>query len=328
MPFRKGFWFILLFLVATSVAQQGYPFYRVTKDDMKVNPFRYMLNKVSLSMDFGYGNTYFDHAIPGGMLRDSTSAYLDVGGGVIADNWFNRFSTSPYDTTAIRQIDGGYPLLFSNTTPVYPLTFSLHIELNRFKVGAGGSLLFHRFRPFTGIINDTVPLTFTPDEPGGLIRDLHLMGGIKVWEYGNYRFDADVRFGLTRFSRSRFDVGQISAPPYFAISASAAKVYSEYLRVYVRPSYTFRTFDMGGIRHNAPSFMVHIGFVFNFPEIPRSPIKNDHTQMKHIIRDPKTDKLKYVRGQPFWREQNPKPGELYPVYKKYKWYNRWKWNPY
>ncbi len=319
--------FLFLFSAGIVQAQQGYPFYRLERKDFRVNPFRYVLNKVSLSMDMGYGNTYFTNQPPAQLLRNDNQVYANVNGNLVS-NWFNRYTPGFPDTLGLNAVDGWQTTTFRSNSPVYPLSFGVHIELGRFKVGGGGSLQFHRIRPFTSVLNDTLFLSYTPDIRWGLIRDYYVMGGYKLWEYGDYRFDIDARVGYTRYGRGSFDAAQISNLPFFAVGASAERVYSEYFRVYLKPMYSVRSFNMGGVDTFSPSFMLHLGFVFNYPRLPRSPIKSDQYQREHVVLDPKTKKLKYVRGQPFWKKQNPHIGELYPRHYKYKWNNIFKWRAY
>jgi hypothetical protein len=86
--------------------------------------------------------------------------------------------------------------------------------------------------------------------------------------------------------------------------------------------------DNSFILNNHHSFHLQFGITIKIPEIPRSPIEADHVQLKHVITDPATGRLMEVRGQPFWKKQNPKVGENDRKLWRYKWRNKRKMHPY
>ncbi|NJM94278.1 MAG: hypothetical protein HC842_06105, partial [Cytophagales bacterium] len=96
---------------------------------------------------------------------------------------------------------------------------------------------------------------------------------------------------------------------------------------YLRPSFEFKSFEVatptvGTLAYRANSFELSIGVVYNLPELPRSPIKSDRIQMKHVITSPKSGAKMEVRGQPFYKKQNPNYGELNPYLHRQRWGNR------
>ena len=113
-----------------------------------------------------------------------------------------------------------------------------------------------------------------------------------------------------------------------------AKNLSEYFRVIFKPSYDFKNYNLSvpgtssSIKHKQPTWFFQFGISITFPEIPRSPIKSDHVQLKHVITDPSSGRLMEVRGQPIWKRQNPKVGENDRKLWRYKRKNRKKLNPY
>jgi hypothetical protein len=122
-----------------------------------------------------------------------------------------------------------------------------------------------------------------------------------------------------------FDRDVISNDFFVNIGISLEKVYSEYFRVYLRPSYEIKSFQVNMPDGAASSVLdvsnnavyLTLGVSINYPDLPRSPITNDETQMKHYISDSKGNRM-LVRGQPFWKKQDPKIGELYPELRKSK----------
>ena len=75
------------------------------------------------------------------------------------------------------------------------------------------------------------------------------------------------------------------------------------------------------------AFFFQVGVSINIPEIPRSPMKSDHIQLKHVLSDDE-GRLKEFRGQPIWKVQNPKVGQNHRRLWRYKLKNRRKLDPY
>jgi hypothetical protein len=142
--------------------------------------------------------------------------------------------------------------------------------------------------------------------------------GYSFYEYYDNAFAVDVRVGVIKMG-SGFDQTVTTSSPFINVGVSLEKVFSEYFRVYLRPAYEFKNFNTvlpdgptTVIDHGNSSVFLTLGVSINYPDLPRSPIKADKTQMKHYVTDPKTGVRREVRGQPFWRKQDPKIGELYP----------------
>jgi hypothetical protein len=104
---------------------------------------------------------------------------------------------------------------------------------------------------------------------------------------------------------------------------------SEYFWFFVRPSFEYKNYNMtiaalegtdgegaSSLQFNQPAFYLNVGIRLKMPEIRRCPVKSCRTQLKHVHGGQE------FRGQPFYKKQNPKIGELYPELEMYKHRNK------
>ncbi|MEO1254776.1 MAG: hypothetical protein AAFY41_07825, partial [Bacteroidota bacterium] len=147
----------------------------------------------------------------------------------------------------------------------------------------------------------------------------------------SYDFVAELQVGRITAGK-QFNNGAISRGIYTNFGVSIENNWSEYFRVIIRPSVDFKSYtiaipDGSSVKHRYPTFFIQAGVSINIPDIPRSPMKSDHVQLKHVYTNPVTGKKMEVRGQPIWKRQNPKVGENHRKLWRYKRKNRRKLNP-
>lgn len=330
------------------------------------NPLRVFLNKFSWTVSSGYGATAYSHDLAGfyfyqdaqnQLIRSNQSelgiTFEGYGG------WFNdAYAALPQNLDNLFEVPyeplpnpvnnpellnrqfladaDTLGLTFSNLTPTVPVMASVHFDLNRFRVGAG----FQYERHYMKALDPSVmPQVIRPYDPGftqtGYTKYFGMLG-YRFYEWWNYSFVLEVQMGRStpgpQINTSALAIGQ----NFFTnVGVNIEHHLSEYFRVVVRPSYDIKSYvinlpeaNAGSIRHNNAAFMVQVGLSINIPEIPRSPMKSDHVQLKHVITDPATGRLMEVRGQPFWKVQNPKVGQNHRRLWRYKWKNRRKLDPY
>ncbi|WKN43101.1 hypothetical protein [Tunicatimonas pelagia] len=307
-----------------ALAQPG--FEPMGQDDQSSYPLRAFLNKFSVNLSSGYGRTFYRHTLTNNnYVRTSAGSFIypngESGTNPAYANWFNGVSpanltlpTNPdsltlvtSDSSSINMQGGGYNI---------PINLLIYFNLYRFRIGGGISADFHR-------VNPPQPedfRSFFPAPPSFRTTQLRYFGmlGYSVYEYYDYAFGVDLRAGVIRMGRG-FDRGLVEASPFFNAGVTIEKVFSEYFRVYLRPAYEFKSYNLQlpdgpttAMSHRNSAVFLTLGVSINYPDMPRSPIKADKTQMKHYVTDPKTGVRREVRGQPFWRKQDPKIGELYP----------------
>lgn len=324
MVLRCVICFLLLCSSLVARAQPGFD--PMGYNDRPSYPLRSFLNKFSVNLSTGYGRTFYRHTLTNyNYVRTEEGSFIypngEGGNNPAYANWFNRvepttltlptnsdsLTIATSDSSAISMQGGGYNI---------PINLSIYFNLYRIRLGGGISADFHR-------VNPPQPedfRSFYPTQPSFRTTQIRYYGmlGYSVYEYYDNAFGVDIQAGIIRMGNG-FDSNLTEATPYFNIGVTIEKVFSEYFRVYLRPAYEFKRFNLqlpAGpttiVNHRNSSVFLTLGVSINYPEMPRSPIKADKTQMKHYVTDPRTGVRREVRGQPFWRKQDPKIGELYP----------------
>ncbi|MEK6479528.1 hypothetical protein WJR50_18430 [Catalinimonas sp. 4WD22] len=321
----------LFILLVSGVYAQGYnPGFGL--EEQHPYPVRSFFNKFSVNLSSGYGRTFYRHDFTDfDYVRNQQGSFLInsddfVEGGTVPglNNWFSgvsgdnvllsdNYKVVHFDSTDSPLRSGGYSI---------PINLAIYFNIFRLRLGGGASMEFVT-------ANVPEPKDFLSEFPDpaqvkSRFTRYYFLLGYSVYEYYDLALGVDIRAGKINRG-SGFDDYYIQSNPFFNIGFSFEKVYSEYFRVYLRPSYEFKSYQISlpetaaqpdlTITDNA--FQVTLGISINYPDIPRSPIPNDKTQMKHYVSDSQGNRM-LVRGQPFWKKQDPKIGELYPELQKSK----------
>lgn len=315
----------MLFTAGISIAQPGFNPYANSYDpQVKRSPIRAVLNKFSVMFSFGYARTHYNIPIEsGGILENGSDPILinDVNAGSYTSyNGLSNWVTNPYpasdsvpssmitlynaDTSSIGYKGSGYSI---------PVNLSLHIDIDRFRIGGGISYDFHGFNgldPYGG-----PELPYTPDFNTTIYRKLYLLLGGQVYYFRGWMYNAEIQVGKVKYGK-QYDTQNLQNGLYFNLGIPAEYEFSEYFYVFVRPYAEFKSYTLdyqdgysGGdasstISFKQPTFGITIGFRYKYPEIRRCPVKSCRIQLKHVHGN------KEYRGQPFYKEQNPKIGEL------------------
>lgn len=314
----------LLLTTSFSAFSQGF---NPGMDDRHPYPIRAFLNKFSVNLSSGYGRTFYRHDFTDyAYVRNAQGSFLinaedAVEGSTVSglSNWFSDVSTQdnitlsdeyamvPYDSIEGSLKSGGYSV---------PVNLLIYFNLYRLRLGGGGSLAFHQANypePDDFLSADPAPEAFNTT----LSRWFVLLG-YSVYEYYDNAFGIDIRAGQYRLGNG-FNANLLETTPFINIGITLEKVFSEYFRVYLRPSYEIKSytvnlpesFSQDNLLVNNHALTLTLGMSINYPDLPRSPIPNDKTQMKHYVSDSQGNRM-LVRGQPLWKKQDPKIGELYP----------------
>jgi len=205
------------------------------------------------------------------------------------------------------------PLGFEGAFPGIPINLQLHYNWRKFRGGIGYTyeIQFARsMQPtnFRDQIRD-----YQPNFNSSRFTRFYGMLGYNFYSWWTYDFVAEVNYGKLN-PGPKFNKNLMTRSNHLNFGVSIENNWSEYVRVIVRPSFDIKSYDIRvtdnvTIKHRNPSFFLQVGLSINIPEIPRSPMKSDHTQLKHVFTDPKTGRKMEVRGQPIWKRQNPKMGE-------------------
>lgn len=328
-------------------------------------PVRVFLNKFTWTITTGYGATTYKHNLQGYYFYQTqdaqyvlpTSATLDLPQFQGYENWFNNpvlgeevtvrnpFDV-PYDdvTNPVLNPLLNQGLFFANgdTTEIgfegvshgIPITAQLHyVFLEKFRVGLGYSWEKQFVRELEPTTNQSIIRPYQPNFKSTRYSRFYGTVGYQFYSYWEHLYVAELQFGTIRSGPKEFDRTKTRQGTYLNFGVSMEKQLSEYFRIIVKPSVDIKNYQVmipGGsdIRHGHPTFFLQVGVSINIPEIPRSPIKNDKTQVKHVITDPKTGRLIEVRGQPITKWQNPKVGQNHRKLWRYKRKNKKSLDPY
>lgn len=320
------------------------------------------MNHVSWNFSTGYGYTQYTHDLEGFWLYQAEGSLFvrqklpeevnipqyiqgygnwlnDPGLGPLVETEFDtevpwRYLPNPInnpDLIGVPYADGD-TVFWQGDANSIPITASMHVEIRNFKLGAG-----YTFEPqWVMNLNTRNPLSGIPNyEPDFGYTVFHRVFGIlgyRFYEFWDYAAVADLQVGKAWYGPV-FNPLSISSTANFNLGVTLEHHWSEYFALSLRPSFDFKRYrmtlpDNSFILNNHHSFHLQFGITIKIPEIPRSPIEADHVQLKHVITDPATGRLMEVRGQPFWKKQNPKVGENDRKLWRYKWRNKRKMHPY
>lgn len=297
----------------------------------KASPIRAFLNKFSLNTSLGYGRTFYSHQIESDVLElapvgDSDNPKLfiledyTVAGQNIdytgVSNWLN---TPVSETgTADLSLDGN-GILFTDTSEIkyrgsgfnIPVNVSLHLDIDRFRIGGGIMYEMHKIKQLNPKTQGTQP--YVPNFNSTFMFRYFFMAGAKFYHIKGWDYNVDFQIGKVKYGKE-YDKSSLQNGVYFNLGFPLEYELSEYFWLVVRPSFDFKSYTMGitgannestSIQHNQPAFYINFGIRMKLPEVKRCPVKSCRTQLKHVHGS------REFRGQPFFKEQNPKIGELH-----------------
>ncbi|MFY0652226.1 MAG: hypothetical protein JXQ96_09345 [Cyclobacteriaceae bacterium] len=340
--------------------------YEIDETQIYRSPFKKFMNNFSVTISTGYGKTNYSHSLQGFYLVQTPSnQYIADNDGQPLGTEFDVYSdwlNDPVIAETLTRIDSfdvpyrpivdpvNNPLLrsdteifnadslglqFSGKGMSIPLSLSLRYNYQRFRIGGGYMFEYHKIKQFDPR-ESVEPLgirQYQPNFRSTFYRRYWGELGYRFYDFWDYSFAGELQIGKFN-SGGNFNSALIQRGMYFNLGISIEKNLSEYFRIIFKPSYDFKNYKISipgtdkVIAHKQPTFFWQLGISITFPEIPRSPIKSDHVQLKHVITDPATGRYMEVRGQPIYKRQNPKVGENHRKLWRYKHKNKRKINPY
>jgi hypothetical protein len=332
MNYKKVFLILILLTCTTLGFAQQYGQFPPTGMSTRLSPFRMFLNKFSLGISTGYGQTFYSHALD---AQEMGAFYLQKRGdklsltfddeGLLYNNWYHKVST---DTATLNGLPDDRVLFtdssrvaFQSASHNIPVMAVLYFDWRKFRIGGGAAIEFQRFTPYTPdnwkeFIGEVEPETYN-----NIAWRYFFSAGYNFYTFQStvfdYHFIADIQTGMYNYGKL-FDLPEGNNRFYFNLGVTMEKQFSEYFRAFVRPSYEFKEYTVEleaaqtPIKHMAPSAYVQAGVFLKFPETPRCPIKSCKTQVKHVHQG------REFRGQPIYKKQNRKYGENNRTLLKYK----------
>lgn len=328
------------------------------------NPTLVFINKFSITLTTGYGATNYNHDLSGVyFFQDETSQYIfsneieNLSQGFIGyENWLNDPSAGPPSSIEnpfvfpFEPIDNpvNNPLLgeqsfivntdttnlgFKGFAGSIPIALTVHYNYEDFRFGMGFMYESQTINQLNPTAFESEIRAYQPNFQSTSYTRWYGTAGYRFYQFWNWDFVGEVQLGKVNASKKSFNKEVINRGVYTNIGVSFENVWSEYFRLIFKPSIDFKSYtitlpDGASVQHSHPTFFFQVGISINIPEIPRSPMASDHTQLKHVYTDPVSGRKMEVRGQPIWKRQNPKVGENHRKLHRYKKKNKKKLNPY
>lgn len=326
---KKIIAFLFFVILTGSAFSQGFnPYAAYGEPQPRKNTLRVILNKITFSASGGYGANFYSHLLQSGTLlrKNDQLFYSPENTSDYYRDWLN-FPTIPdtliltdanfysLDTNAVR---------FNGIGSGIPLMFSIHVQIERFRIGGGASFEFHQIANLTPNIYQEDLGSYNSNPNTSVFSKYYGMLAGEYFRIGDYHYIAELLVGIMKYGKG-FDQSNLQPSLFFNLGAPIEKEFSEYFRVFLRPSLEYKSYEMAlpgtpqTIRHTVPAAYVSLGFRYNIPETPRCPIAACQTQLKHRHKHLGS---KEYRGQPFYKRQNPKIGENYPKLHRYKGKNK------
>jgi len=323
-------------LVAQEDKETSIPLDHFYVNRQKSGVLRALLSKLHFGLSTGYGSTTFKHTFDGlGIYQPSTGdpIVFDPGQPTVGfTNWFNRINTA---TLAMNPLDFAVTsdtaeIGFKSKSFNIPLKATVHIEImSRYRVGIGYSYEFTKVGDFAPLSYGDDINSFSPAVAGFFLSKYFLILGASVYRYDKYLLTVDTNIGGYGLG-SKFEKSQITKGVFVNLGATIEREMSEYFRLFVRPSYELKSYDLTipetgpSIKHKFNAFYFNIGASYRIPELRRCFQKQCKAQINHAH----GNKEYRSRVHPFYKKQNPHHGENYPELIKYKGKNKRKLNPY
>jgi hypothetical protein len=301
--------------------------------------FRNLLSKLHWSLSTGYGGTAFKHELDGfGVIQQPDSLPKIFPSGTIFpgspsnsgySNWTNDVAVGNATQTAGSVTFDSTRLGFRSKTFSIPLKASVHVEFNRYRIGAGYSFDYTRIGEFKPITFKDQINSYSLDKSSLFMKHYFVMLGAMVYRYNEYALIVDANIGGYSMGKS-FNKGLMKKGIYFNLGVAVEREFSEYFRVFVRPSYEIKGYKLNipetseSISHKLNAFYINVGVTYRLPELRRCFLKTCHAQLNHAH----GNREYRSRRHPFYKKQNPHYGENYPNLIKYKGKNKKKLNPY
>jgi hypothetical protein len=297
--------------------------------------FRKILSKITFGLSTGYGSTTFKHELDGfGILQNPDSVPKLFEAPTVSSgysNWFNAANPSGNTTQA------GAFLANSDTTSLgfkskafnIPLRATIHVEFDRYRIGAGYAFEFTRVGDFKPLSYGDRINNFSPEVSSFFLKKYFLSLGAAVYRYNEYLLVVDANIGGYKLGKD-FDAGSIKRGMYVNLGVTLEREMSEYFKLFVRPSYEIKNYKLNfaesgqSITHKLNAFYLNVGATYRIPELRRCFLKNCKAQMNHAH----GNREYRSRVHPIYKKQNPHYGENHPTLLKYKGKNKRKLNPY
>jgi hypothetical protein len=285
---------------------------------------RAFLNRFTLSVSSGYGRTFYAHEVEADLLESVDEQIMlseyTLTGTTINYKGVQHWLNAPRTVEGTRTLGADRRLVGLDTANIgyrgsfggVPIEVSLTFDINRFRIGAGVSAELHHTAALPALHSGGFP--YASNAGSTMFTRYFLTMSAFVYNVKGWMYHAELQIGKLNYG-SKFDKSSLRSGLYFNIGFPIEYEFSEYLRVFVKPSFDVKNYTMvlpgveGGslpsaIQHSQSAVYLQVGIRLKLAEVPRCPIPSCRTQLKHVHGNQE------YRGQPFYKKQSPKIGEL------------------
>lgn len=299
---------------------------------------RQFLTRFRAGLSTGYGRTFFKHELNGfGIYQPATGApsiFVISSPATITTRYANWTSNLTPDTapTAVSPF-----VVASDTASIgfkgsgfnVPLKATLHYEFKRYRIGVGYSYEYMNIGTFNPLSYGDRIRSYELPKAGGMIRRFFGTAGVSFYRINEFLFTADLEIGDFK-PKSVINSALITKGLYYNFGVTIERDFSEYFRVFARPSFEFKNYSFGvpengrAIKHNMNAFYLNLGVSYRLPELRKCFLKDCKAQINHAH----GNREYRSRVHPIYKKQNPGYGENHKQLIKYRGKNKRKLNPY
>jgi hypothetical protein len=294
---------------------------------------RRALHNFHFGLYTGYGRTYFKTQLNGFGVYQPPGKLPEIFTSASTKRYTNWVNNAGVDSSAL----GSYIVASPGTANLgskghalnIPLAGTIHYEFNRYRIGGGYSYeLMNIGALHSTILTDKIT-DMKPNNPTGFVRKYWGMAGVSFYRWNEYLFTGDVEVGSYKL-KTNYNQAQVTPSTYFNLGVTIERSLSEYFKVYARPAYEIKSYDLAlpgsgrSLHYNTNALYVNLGFTYSIPELPRCFLKECHAQINHAHGNREYRSNRH----PVYKKQNPGYGENDPTLIKYKGKNKKKINPY
>ncbi len=304
-------------------------------DRRGVGLFRKIISKVTIGISTGYGSTKFKHDLGGfGILQNPDSLPRIFKGTDLTTgntNWFNNssYSNATLQTNNVQVNSDTTKIGFKSKAFNIPIKATLHVEFDRYRIGGGYSIEYTHIGTFKPTSYGGLISNYSPEFSSFWLKKYFGMIGGMVYRYDEYSLVVDAQVGGYGLGKN-FNKALMKKGVFINLGATIERDFSEYFRVFVRPSYEIKSYKLTlpelqqTVTHKFNAFYINVGASYRFPELRRCVVKTCKAQMNHAH----GNREYRSRIHPIYKKQNPHYGENHPTLIKYKGKNKKKLDPY
>ena len=280
-----------------------------------------MLRNFHFGAYAGVGRSYLSNSLGGFGVYQAPGSLPELFTGSPATRYTNWINNAGTDNSA----PGSYVVANPGAAPSFkghalniPLAGTIHYEYKQFRIGGGYSyelMILGTFYPTS--MSDKIS-NMKVSSSAGFVRKYWGMVGYSFYRWNDYLFTADLQVGNYKL-KTNYNPSQVIPSTFFNLGVTVERELSEYLRVFARPAFEFKSYSLvvpgsgASIPYTNNMLSVSIGFTYSIPQLRRCVIKECRAQVDHHH----GNREYRSRVHPIYKKQNPGYGENYPGIKKY-----------